>query len=53
MTVEQFKARFKRAPYDVDPTPPPPETLPAPPDEDGPAPMPIDPSFFDMPELRV
>ena len=58
MTVEQFKARFKRAPYDVDQTPPPGETLPSPPDESAtlPAssgPIPVDPSLFDMPELRV
>ena len=60
MTVQQFKTRFNRHPQ-APPSPPPPGvTLPSPPDE-SPAhplpassgPIPVDPSLFDMPELRV
>ena len=59
MTVQQMKERFGLHPRSSEPptllpSPPPPVTLPA----DGPIPVPpggldIDPSMFDMPELRV
>ena len=63
MTVQQFKQRFGLHPHSTEP----PTLLPIPPDQrspgqlpgtDGPIPVPqggfdIDPSFFDMPELRV
>jgi hypothetical protein len=68
MTVQQFKVRFNRHPH-LAPSPPPPPgvTLPSPPQRmsgqslpgtGGPIPVPpggldIDPSLFDMPELRV
>jgi hypothetical protein len=62
MTVQQMKKRFGLHPRDEKP---PGVTLPSPPPQrgplpgaDGPIPVPpggldIDPSFFDMPELRV
>ena len=64
MTVQQMKERFGLHPHSSEP----PTLLPTPPDElmsgralpgaDGPIPVPpggfdIDPSLFDMPELRV
>ena len=60
MTVQQFKVRFNRHPQAPPQPPPPGVTLPSPPEppEGGqlPAssgPIPVDPSLFDMPELRV
>lgn len=64
MTVQQFKERFSRHPQSENETPDPgsPETLPVQgrkmPGADGPIPVPpggisIDPSLFDMPDLRV
>ena len=59
MTVQQFKQRFGLHPRSSEPPAllpsPPPVTLPA---KDDPIPVPpggldIDPSMFDMPELRV
>jgi hypothetical protein len=65
MTVQQFKKRFGLHPHDETP---PGVTLPEPPPDglqgrslpgtDGPIPVPpggltIDPSLFDMPDLRV
>jgi hypothetical protein len=63
MTVQQFKQRFGLHPHSTEP----PTLLPTPPGQslrgplpgtDGPIPVPpgglgIDPSMFDMPELRV
>jgi hypothetical protein len=63
MTVQQMKHRFGLHPHSDEP----PTLLPSPPEglrgqslpgADGPIPVPpggfdIDPSFFDMPELRV
>ena len=62
MTIQQFKERFGLHPRSENETPGTPENLPAqgrsPPGADGPIPVPpggiqIDPSLFDMPDLRV
>ena len=69
MTVQQFKARFDMHPHGspdqgedgvtLPAPPPPPQGLRGPlPGADGPIPVPpggltIDPSLFDMPDLRV